>query len=404
MKLGDTCNIVGGGTPSKGNSAFYVGAIPWATVRDMKSETITTTEFKITQEAVATSATNIIPKGNVIVATRVGLGKVCLVDQDTAINQDLKGIIPRDLKQLTVRFLFWWLKSVADLIVEAGTGATVQGVKLPFIRSLPIPLPPLPEQQRIVAILDEAFEGLATAAANAEKNLKNARELFDSYRSAILATKSEQNTECLLGEIAEFKNGLNFTKSSKGEVIKIVGVRDFQQNFWLPIDQLETVQIDGTLSDAYVLKNDDILIVRSNGNKQLIGRCILAANVPDRVSHSGFTIRARISSRNVLPSYLTHFLKSERVRKTLIDSGDGANISSLNQQALSGLQVTYPPIAAQIDVVAKIDAIETEASQLKLNYEQRVTSLSELRQSILNKAFSGELTSQSSPATLEAVA
>ena len=75
--LGDVCNVVGGGTPSKDKAAFYSGDIPWATVRDLKQEVITSTEFKITKEAVKSSSTNIIPSGNVVIATRVGLGKVC---------------------------------------------------------------------------------------------------------------------------------------------------------------------------------------------------------------------------------------------------------------------------------------------------------------------------------------
>ena len=77
-KLGEVCDVIGGGTPSKKNSKFYEGNILWATVRDMKSEILSDTEFKITEEAVKNSSTNIIPKGNVIIATRVGLGKVCL--------------------------------------------------------------------------------------------------------------------------------------------------------------------------------------------------------------------------------------------------------------------------------------------------------------------------------------
>ena len=132
--LGDVCNVVGGGTPSKDKPAFYSGDIPWATVRDLKQEVINSTEFKITKEAVKSSATNIIPSGNVVIATRVGLGKICLLGQDTAINQDLRGIVPHDTTKLNVRFLFWWLKSIADVIVAEGTGATVQGVKLPFVK------------------------------------------------------------------------------------------------------------------------------------------------------------------------------------------------------------------------------------------------------------------------------
>ena len=94
-KLGEVCTLIGGGTPSKSNKTYYTGNVPWATVRDMNSDFLIRTEFKINEKAVKESATHIIPKGNVIIATRVGLGKVCLLKNDTAINQDLKGIIPK---------------------------------------------------------------------------------------------------------------------------------------------------------------------------------------------------------------------------------------------------------------------------------------------------------------------
>ncbi len=152
--LGDVCNVIGGGTPSKSNSKFYGGDIYWATVRDMKHEIIEDTEHKITKDAVKNSSTNVIQKGNVIIATRVGLGKVCILANDTAINQDLRGVVPKNKKQLSVEFLFRWFRSISHKIVEEGTGATVQGVKLPFIKSLSIYLPPLETQQAIVQKLD----------------------------------------------------------------------------------------------------------------------------------------------------------------------------------------------------------------------------------------------------------
>lgn len=149
-KLGDVCSVIGGGTPSKANTKFYGGDIPWATVRDMKSEIIKDTEHKITKDAVKNSSTNIILKKNVVIATRVGLGKVCLIENDTAINQDLRGIVPINPDKLLVGYLFQWLKSIAHKIKKEGTGATVQGVKLPFIKSLLIPIPETLNEQKII--------------------------------------------------------------------------------------------------------------------------------------------------------------------------------------------------------------------------------------------------------------
>ncbi|MDT3698518.1 MAG: restriction endonuclease subunit S [Thermincola sp.] len=153
-RLGEVCKIIGGGTPSKSNLDYYTGDILWATVRDMKNDLISDTEYKITKEAVENSSTNIIPKDNVVIATRVGLGKVCLLINDTAINQDLKGVIPYNTSILSVNYLFHWFKSISGLIRKSGTGATVQGVKMTFIENISIPIPPLPEQCAIVAKLN----------------------------------------------------------------------------------------------------------------------------------------------------------------------------------------------------------------------------------------------------------
>ena len=151
IELDEACSIIGGGTPSKKNKSFYVGKVPWATVRDMKSDYISNTEFKITNDAIKKSSTNVIPSGNVVIATRVGLGKICIVKEDTAINQDLKGIIPKNTELLDTDFLFFWFKSISKIIINAGTGATVQGVKLPFIKSLKIPDIDITSQKKLAS-------------------------------------------------------------------------------------------------------------------------------------------------------------------------------------------------------------------------------------------------------------
>ncbi|MCL2525305.1 MAG: restriction endonuclease subunit S [Betaproteobacteria bacterium] len=389
--MGEVCDVIGGGTPSKDNANFYTGDIPWATVRDMRSDVITQTEFKITKAAVASSATNVIPCGNVVIATRVGLGKVCLLKQDTAINQDLRGIIPKDCKILYVRYLFWWLKSIADLIIAEGTGATVQGVKLPFIKSLKIPLPHLPEQQRIVAILDEAFSGIATVRANTERNLQNARALFESYLHEVFSRRGEGWVEKNFGDLATFRNGINFTKASKGEPIKILGVKDFQSNFWMPQNELDTVTPDGIVPDTDTLNENDLVFVRSNGNPELIGRCVLVGKLSERTTHSGFTIRARLHSKDVSSRFICHFLKSGNARKEMIEGGSGINIKSLNQGTLSHLSVSFPSLNEQTVIADRLDCLKTETQHLASLYQRKLNALDELKQSLLHQAFSGEL-------------
>lgn len=292
--------------------------------------------------------------------------------------------------KLSPRFLLYGINKYLKDIEDVTAFTTVKHLSAKQISAINFPVPPLSEQQRIVGILDQAFEGIAKAKANAERNLANAKELLANAFDDLLALRCQDAPIAPLDTIAEFKNGLNFTRSSKGEVIKIVGVADFKNNFWTP-EQLDEVQIEGSLSEAYELRDDDILVVRSNGNKELIGRCILARGVKGKTSHSGFTIRVRLHSDEVDAEYLTHFMKSSAVRKSLVASGDGANISSLNQKALSSIIVPLPPVSVQRDIVNDLSTLGEKIGQMTAIISQKSSAIDELRQSILHQAFSGNL-------------
>ena len=179
-KLGEVCGIIGGGTPSKSVNEYYGNEIFWATVRDMNNDLLVSTETKITELGLKNSSAKIIPKDHVIIATRVGLGKVCMLKHDTAINQDLKGIIPKSNVAVLNEFLFWWLKSISDQIVKAGTGATVQGVKIPFIASLDFPLTTKANQLKIINQLSELKKKITTIEFRYQKKVTNLEELKKS--------------------------------------------------------------------------------------------------------------------------------------------------------------------------------------------------------------------------------
>jgi type I restriction enzyme S subunit len=182
IKLVDLCKLVGGGTPSKANSNYYSGEIPWATVRDMRSRWLEDTEHKINEVAVKESSTNVIPSGNVVLASRVGLGKVIQLKQDTAINQDLRALIPRENSKIDSNYLYYWTLSITPEIIAAGKGATVQGVTLPFLENLLVPLPSLDKQVEIVKKLDSAFGEIELLKAR----IKNEKDYVVALRQSLL--------------------------------------------------------------------------------------------------------------------------------------------------------------------------------------------------------------------------
>jgi type I restriction enzyme S subunit len=370
--LGDVCNIVGGGTPPKDKPTFYSGDIPWATVRDLKQEVITSTEFKITKEAVKVSSTNIIPGGNVVIATRVGLGKVCLLGQDTAINQDLRGIIPINAKTLDVRFLFWWLKRIADLIVAEGTGATVQGVKLPFVKALQIPLPPLPEQHRIVAILDEAFDSIATAKANAEKNLQNARALFESHLQSVFTQRGEGWVGRMLENCCE-------KILAGGDVPKGRVAQERTPQYSVPIYS------NGAKDDGLYGFTDVANVMKPSVTISARGTIGFSA-IRTEPFLPVVRLIALIPDNEIIDISFLHYAVLG------MDFGNtGTSIPQLTVPNIRNRQIYYPTLSQQKSIVAKLDELRDETQRLESLYQRKLAALDALKKSLLHQAFSGTL-------------
>ncbi|SDY57601.1 restriction endonuclease subunit S [Nitrosomonas halophila] len=385
--LGEICNVVGGGTPSKHNPAFYEGDIPWATVRDMRDEILSRTEFKISPEAVKSSATNVIPLGNVVIATRVGLGKVCLLSQATAINQDLRGIIPKS-KNLDVRFLFRWLQSVSHIIEAEGTGTTVKGVKLPFVKSLKMPLPPLPEQKRIVTILDEAFAGIATAVANTEKNLANARELFESYLNSVFSQRGEGWVDLTLKEVCK-DYGRGKSKHRPRNDPKLYGGA-------YPFIQTGDVRNSDHLIREYSVTYNEVGLAQS----KLWPKGTICITIAANIAETGILdfdacfpdsiIGLVVDEAKASSAYVEFLLQS--VRSILKAKGKGSAQDNINLATFENEKFPFPSLEMQLAIAGSLQEIRSAVRQLEFIYQQKLNALAELKQSLLQKAFSGELT------------
>ncbi len=306
---------------------------------------------------------------------------------------DSSTILPKSA-DVDIRYVYRFLLAIQPYIcTELATGAAQPHVYPRDLAKLEIPLPSLEEQRRIVVILDKVFERLDLARANAKANLRNTQELFNESVSRVFDNAREQAfRRRILADVANFRNGLNYNKSSQGETVKIVGVGDFKDNFELPLQQLSEVTIEGKLSKDDHLEAGDILAVRSNGNRELIGRTMLIPEMDEPVTFSGFTIRIRLRTEELLPDFLCEYLKTRAVRQSLTRSGGGANISNLTQSTLSALDTIILGIEAQCAVVSQIRELRSMTEQLRESHTQRLQKLTELTQSLLHNTFSGELT------------
>lgn len=158
--------------------------------------------------------------------------------------------------------------------------------------------------------------------------------------------------ETAFGDIADFKNGLNFRSDEKGHTIKVLGVGDFQQRSTLDqVDEISEIHTEKEINKAYHLKDGDLVFVRSNGNKALVGRCMLINTNGQIISYSGFTIRARITSKNVKPEFINLLMQGGLLKNVLKRDGRGTNISNLNQGILSKLPIPTPKLEEQAEIL-----------------------------------------------------
>jgi len=250
--------------------------------------------------------------------------------------------------------------------------------------------PPLAEQRRIAAKVDAAFEKIDRLKANAEKNLANAKELFQSALDEVMRAKKGWE-EKSLGEVGDFKNGLNFKRSKDGFKIPIVGVADFSKTTEITDETaLETVEIGIEPSKEWHLRQNDFVFVRSNGSKKLVGRVILI-RTNRKLTFSGFCIRMRLHDCAVLPEFLLLQMTSESFRDRLLFCRESSTINNVTQPILSAMKVVLPPIAEQRQVVAKCRIFVDAISRLRLNYQQLIADCAEMRQAVLKEAFEGRL-------------
>jgi type I restriction enzyme M protein len=311
----------------------------------------------------------IVQSPAIIVGRKGSAGEV-IWETENCFPIDTTFYIKLKTSDVLLKFIFLILKSIK--LSELAGGAGVPGLNRNDAYQLKVPLPPKDIQEKIVAEIEILEVKEAEAKVEIEANKKLITNCF-----ANLAF-DEQN----LGNIAAFKNGLNYSRSSVGELIKIIGVKDFQDNFSPDLNLLEETQIDGKLSDDYCLMPKDILVVRSNGSANLVGRFLFVDKLTDKTSFSGFTIRIRPINDNAVDSkFLCYFLRTDFVRNKIISESGGSNIKSLNQTLLSSIKVPLPPIADQQKIVSQITEIENKIAAL----ESEISNIPQQKEAVLKK-------------------
>jgi len=254
-------------------------------------------------------------------------------------------------------FIYYFLKANQNLLFSLQKGAAQPHVYANDLKQIKIPILPISVQKKIVAECQNIDTEVLKAKEKIGKLQENIKEIVASI----------DGKPVKLGSIAQFKNGLNYKKSSQGISISIVGVADFKENKSPEWDKVQNIKINEHVDDSYLLHKNDLVTVRSNGSRELVGRFMFIDKEPEeRTTFSGFSIRVRIVSDEVNSEFLYYLLASANVRQNLTTESNGTNIKSLNQDLLSNLEIPLPSLSEQKEIVSKIGAIESKIASLKL--------------------------------------
>lgn len=357
-RLGDVCDVIGGSTPKTEVKEFWNGNLNWFTPAEIAdAKYYSSSDRKITTEAVKASGLTLMPPGTVLLTSRAPIGKVGITTEYSYCNQGFKNLICRE--NLYNEYLYHTLIYFNEEIKAKGRGVTFKEISKKATESISIPVPPLAIQKRIASELDRINELIEIKRSQLADLDALAQSLFYEIFGDPLENSKKWNVGTL-SEYANFKNGLNFTPADDGNKIKCLGVGDFKSNRYIKAENLPEINIVEAVSEEYLLKDGDIILVRSNGNKALIGRSIMYVSDNSLATFSGFCIRCRYNREKLAPLFLSYYLSCGAIREYITSHGRGCNISNLNQKILSGIPLILPPLSLQNEFAKKIEVIEEQ--------------------------------------------
>lgn len=387
--IGEVCEVVNGGTPKTGVKEYWDGSFRWITPAEMgkrQNPYVSETERTLTEKGMGNSSAKLLPNKCVILSSRAPIGHLVINTQPMAFNQGCKGLIPSE--GLYYKFLFHYLTSKVDLLNSLGTGATFKELSGGKLKEVPIPVPPLPEQQRIVSILDEAFEGIATASANAEKNLSNARELFHGQLEAIFADPhckwKEQTIDQVCKKVTDGEH-LRPTVTKSG--VPFLSAKDVQVHDVIFDDPLYVSEEDAVkFRKRCNPERGDILIVSRGAT---VGRsCVVKSEKLFCLLGSVILLKV---NEGTSAEYVSYALKSPTVSKGLMTISEAAAQQAIYLRDIKPLKIRFPSFQEQIDIVARLSELAAVVKALETTYHRKLLALSELKKSILHQAFTGQL-------------
>lgn len=382
-KLDKIGKIVSGATPRSNVAEYWDGDILWLTPKDLGKLGgeiyITASSRKITALGLKSCSSQLMPKGSIIMSSRAPIGHLGIAADVICTNQGCKSIVPNE--NMVSKFVYYYLLKSRKELNSLGTGAVFPEISGRIFGAFEIPVPPLSEQQKIVEKLDTAFDLIDRAKANIEKNIHNAKELFQSKLNQVFSEKGEGWEEVELAKVCTMKRGHNPPKSKfiyepKEGYVRFYQIRDGSSEknaVYVPdTPQLQRVEPDDILMVAY----------------RHVGRAFRGVSGCFNVA----LCKISNNDQSVLDNdFLFYLIPSDVIRGELLKHSERSLIPSMSVEHLKKLAIPLPPINEQKAIVELLNIFRDSTDALIYKYQQKLNNLEEMKKSILEKAFKGEL-------------
>jgi type I restriction enzyme S subunit len=370
---------------------------PLITSKNLKNDSLNYAKAKFISEKdyININKRSKVDVGDVLFAMIGTIGNPTVIknEPDFAIKNVALFKVPKDQSS---HFLKYYLdsKTVINKMSKEAKGTTQKFVGLGYLRNFPIRLPPLPVQKKIVEILDKSFVKLSKAKENAEKNLKNAKEVFESYLQSVFENEGKAWETCELKNLCENYKA-DIVDGPFGSNLKR---KDYQQK-GIPVLKIQNVKpyviilkkMDYVDKNKYLeLKRhsytaDDIIMTKLGDP---LGASAIVNNIDEGLIVADLV---RIRAKKINTKFLCYHLNSNITKKDINSKQKGATRPRVKIANVRDLPISYPSLDEQKIIVHEIEKVNNKTKSLESIYNQKLADLEELKQSILHKAFNGEL-------------
>lgn len=358
IRIGDACEILNGYAFKSDN---YVGSgirvIRIANVQKGHVEDATPAFYPLESAGLEKY---MLEEGDLLMSLTGNVGRVAILEKEmlpAALNQRV-ACLRMKTDKISKKYLFHILNSdyFEQQCIQSSKGVAQKNMSTEWLKDYEIPLYSTQEQARIVSVLDSVRLVMASRRQELQKLDELIKARFVELFGDPVSNEKGWKLRPLL-EMGSCKNGMNFHYSDSGVDINCLGVGDFKDYSIIhDTEKLPIVSLNEMPSEEYLLRDNDIVFVRSNGNKKMVGRSVAVypGNIP--TTFSGFCIRYRLSDETIIVPYLLRVLKTDSIRQQMY--GRGANIQNLNQQTLASLMIPVPPIDMQEQFAAFVEQVD----------------------------------------------